>query len=662
MKFWNWMLVVILAYGTLPCPAGDVPLGVSADVKVPDFELKDFRGKVHRLSERADDQIIVLVFFGTECPLAKLYGPRLARLAAEFTPKGVAFFGINSNSQDSVTEIAAYARIHQIEFPLLKDLNNQLADTVGAERTPEVFVLDRERVIRYRGRIDDQLGVGYARDKTHQEFLKNALEDLLAGRPVGVSSTEPQGCFIGKVRAVSPDAMVTYSKHIAPIFQRHCVECHRDGEIGPFALTQYQEVAGWSETIEEVITQNRMPPWHADPQHGQFANERRLSDEEKSLVREWVRAGAPEGDPTDLPSPREYIEGWQLPREPDQVIAIQDKPFSVPAEGEVKYQYFRVNPNFTEDKWVSAAQLVPGNRAVVHHILVFALPTEGVRDRLQELEGGRQGFLVGYVPGHVARPLPPGMAKRVPAGSQLLFQIHYTPNGSPQLDQSKLGLIFADPTSVTHEVRTMSASARRLEIPPEVANHKIEATTPRAVGECDLLNLMPHMHLRGKSFLYEAIYPDGRTEILLDVPHYDFHWQTAYRLAEPKHLPAGTRIHCVARYDNSEGNLNNPDPKRTVRWGEQTWDEMMIGYFDVAIPVEEAQREHERETADRQAASENRLQLLMQQLDRDGDGRLVPGEVPDRFRAMFERLDGDKSGGLDRDELRRVLDFLPGVR
>jgi peroxiredoxin len=547
--------------------------------KIENFSLRDDRGGEHALADFKESKLLVVAFLGTECPLAKLYAPRLAQLESQFGPQSVAFVGINANQQDSVTEIAHYARTHELKFPILKDVGNVVADQFGAIRTPEVFVLDSSRAVRYWGRIDDQYVVGVQRPKATRNDLAAALTELLAGKPVSQPVTQAVGCFIGRINRPNGQADVTYSREIARIFQQRCVECHRAGEIAPFSLTSYADATGWAETILEVIDAGRMPPWHADPKYGHFVNDARLSEEEKSLVRRWVRAGAPEGNPADLPPPRQFVQGWRIP-EPDRVVYMSETPFTIKAEGEVRYQYFVVDPGFTEDKWVKAAECMPGNRAVVHHIIVGIAPPDG-RPRKSGLEVDSD-WLVATAPG--ARPLllPEGYAKRIPAGSKLVFQMHYTPNGSVQQDRSSVGLVFADPAAVRKEVGTWKAATRGFLIPPHAENHKVEAWHTFSKDSL-MLAMFPHMHLRGKSFRYEAQYPDGRSEILLDVPHYDFGWQNTYIFAEPKLMPAGTRLHCVAHFDNSENNLANPDPTDTVRWGDQTWEEMMIGYFDMAL-------------------------------------------------------------------------------
>ncbi len=619
------------------------------DRQIHEFELQDFRGKRYSLADHAATNVVVVAFLGTECPLAKLYGPRLAALAAEYEPRGVAFLGINSNSQDSITEIAAYARRHDVGFPLLKDPGARVAEQFGAERTPEVFVLDGQRRVRYHGRIDDQYGVGYSRNKPQREDLKIAIDELLADKPVSLPVTEAVGCFIGRPAKPRADSSVTYSNQIARIFQKHCIECHRDGEIAPFTLTNYEDAAGWAETIAEVVRNGRMPPWHANPQYGHFANARRMSDDEKQLVYQWFNAGAPQGDPAELPPPRTFVSGWRLPRKPDQVVAMSEQPFSVPAEGTVEYQYFVADPGFKEEKWVAAAEVQPGNPAVVHHAIVFIRPPDGARFK-------GYGWLAAYVPGQREMVLGDGLARRVPAGSKLVFQMHYTPNGSPQQDVTRIGLIFADPASVRDEVVTLMALNRKFEIPPYADDHQVETSLRRFPKDGRLLGMAPHMHFRGKSFRFVARQGD-RAEVLLDVPHYDFNWQHGYRLAEALPLAGVDRIDCIAHFDNSEDNLVNPDPSATVRWGDQTWQEMMVGFFEVAVPVETPLARAgtaDTETQTVEAPSDEARQKASQfirRFDNDGDGRLARDEVPQSLRVFaFRDIDSNGDRYIDLHE------------
>ncbi len=633
-------------------------MGVRGDGRVPTgtlgrrieaFALQDYRGKTYSLGDWDDRELVVVAFLGTECPLAKLYAGRLQTLADKYGPRGVAFVGINPNVQDSVTELGAYARRHGVTFPLLKDVGNKVADACGATRTPEVFLLDQNRVVQYHGRIDDQYVVGVQRNKATREDLRAAIDELLEGKPVAVPETAALGCLIGRVREPNADSEVTYSNQIARLLNRRCVECHRPGEIGPFALTSYEETAGWGEMIAEVVRDRRMPPWHADPAHGHFANDRSLTDDEKELVFAWVRNGCPEGDRSQLPEPPQFTEGWQLAREPDRIIAMSDKPFKVPADGGregVRYQNFTVDPGFTEDQWIDRAEVQPGNRAVVHHIIVYARPPEGAGSR------GEGIFLTAYVPGLRLDPLPPGSAKRVPAGSRLRFQMHYTPNGSVQEDISRVGLIFADKEKVTHEVVTTEVANPRFRIPPGAEHHEVSATSAAAPTELVLLSLSPHMHLRGKAFRFEAIGKDGERDVLLDVPHYDFNWQTRYVLAEPLRVPAGTRIHCTAAFDNSEQNLANPDPSKEVRWGDQSWEEMMIGYFDVLLPRDDA-----RKAGTKPVETELDVRELIGRIDKNKDGQISREEAAVNVALLlaFDRVDVNTDGQLDVEEVTAGL-------
>jgi len=324
----------------------------------------------------------------------------------------------------------------------------------------------------------------------------------------------------------------------------------------------------------------------------------------------------------------------------------------VPAEGVIEYHYASAETNFKEDKWVTAAEVIPGSRAVVHHVIAFV---RRPGQRGGDFGGARGGFLAAYVPGLIAQPFPTGMAKFVPAGSDIVFQIHYTPIGSPQTDRTKIGLVFGDPEEITHLVTTGAAVQPYLKIPPRDGNYRVEARSPAHRKDVLLLGMMPHMHLRGKAFSYEALYPIGagkEDEMLLDVPNYDFNWQTSYRLTEPKTMPAGTRIRAVAHYDNSIKNLANPDPSDTVRWGEQTWDEMMIGYFDIAIPIEDAGR---LIRSDLEPKHITKAKLLMQFFDKDGDDHITREEAPKEVREKFDRIDTNSDDKVTFEELSAAL-------
>jgi peroxiredoxin len=573
-------LLLIIGFG-IPSSANEWPL--RNDERIADFSLKDLEGQTWDRTRLSSFKALVVTFVGCECPLARLYATRLQELQKQFPDDSVVWLLINSNQQDSLTELKGFAKSNGLTLPLLKDPGNKVADLFGASRTPEVFLLDQQQVIRYRGRIDDQYTYGRQRPEPTQNELKDALESLLAGREIKVSKTDVHGCIIGRefATAAQPDLTVTWTKQISRIMQQNCQSCHRAGEIGPFELMDYDEVVGWAGMIQEVVNQRRMPPWSANPEYGKWANDCRLSEEEISLINQWVSNGAPEGDPADLPAAVEFPVGWQI-GEPDLVVPMADQPFPVPATGTLEYKYFVVDPGFTEDKWVSAAECRPDQRGVIHHIIVGIRGEgdfgEGVHDQVQS------DWIAATAPGSPPMILPKGYAKKIPAGRKLIFQMHYTPNGTAVEDLSSIGLKFIPAEEVTHRVFTVKAANHRFQIPPGAASHPVQAQM-RFDREAELISLFPHMHLRGKAFRYSAKTPDGKQEILLDVPQYDFNWQLGYELESRRSFPKGTRISCVAHFDNSSNNIANPDPSATVRWGDQTWEEMMIGYMNVALPV-----------------------------------------------------------------------------
>lgn len=554
---------------------GQESLQLAINNSMPEFTLTDFRGREWVSDDFKSKDIVAIVFFGTECPLVKLYAKRLSELQ-EKLGDNVQFVGVNANRQDSMTEIAHFAKTTGVEFPLLKDPANKVADLFGAKRTPEVFVFDKQRKLRYRGRIDDQYTYGRQRPEVEREYVLDAIKKIQAGKSPQPQTTEAVGCHIGRIFTEQKSDDINYSKHISRILQNRCVSCHRPGEIAPFSLTDYDEVVGWAEMIREVVNENRMPPWHANPDHGKFANDSSMTKNERKQINAWVENGAPQGDPDDLPEPKKFAIGWQI-GEPDFEVAMSNKPYRVPATGVIEYQYFTVDPGFKEDKYINAAEIRIGNRAVVHHVIV-ALEHEG-----KPPHGSIDSeWITACAPGSPPLKLPRGYAKVIPAGSKLIFQMHYTPNGTVAEDISSVGFKFVDKAKVKKLVATREVINERLRIPAGADNHEVVAFE-QAPADLILLTMFPHMHLRGKSFRYTAMYPDGKSEILLDVPNYDFNWQNGYHLEEPKLIPKGTVLKCVAHFDNSENNIANPDPTKVVRWGDQTWEEMMIGYVDVAL-------------------------------------------------------------------------------
>lgn len=372
-------------------------------------------------------------------------------------------------------------------------------------------------------------------------------------------------CFAGLSASEASDnkVVVTFTKDVAPILNNNCVSCHRAGEIGPMSLTSYKEARPWARSIKEKVATRVMPPWHADPNHGNFANDRRLTQKDIDTIVAWVDQGAAEGNPKDLPPTPQFPEGWNIGK-PDAIFSLPQE-FPVPADSVVDYKYFTVPTGFTEDKWVQAAEIRPDKRGVVHHIIVF------IR------KGAEQKLLVGYAPGEQPAVMSKGLAKKIPAGADLIFQVHYTPNGTDTKDRSFVGLVFAKEPP-RNELQTRPIMNMRFAIPPGDPNYEVTSsfTFPE---DGEIHSLMPHMHLRGKDFVYKVTFPDGSSKVILSVPKYDFGWQSYYILKEPIRAPKGTRVDCVAHFDNSTNNKYNPDPKKEVRWGDQTWEEMMIGWM-----------------------------------------------------------------------------------
>ncbi|MEX2316534.1 MAG: redoxin domain-containing protein [Pirellulales bacterium] len=572
-------LAIVLGLRFISQGQDAVPLSEArGGAKIDEFSLPDQLGARHSLGDWQGKQAVVIVFLGTECPLAKLYAHRLVELAAQFEPKGVQFVAVNSNQQDTLREIAHFATVHKIEFPILKDSAHEVANRFGVTRTPAAFVLDAERAIRYRGRIDDQYGVGYSRASAASRYLADALDEVLSNRPVTTPATEAVGCYVGRVQREAGQGDVTYSNQIARLVQQHCLRCHREGQIAPFSMITFADVTAWAETMREVMNEGRMPPWHANPAHGEFANDCHMADAEKKLFHQWIENGMPEGDRRDLPKPVEFAANWQIPT-PD-VVHRMPRPFTVPAKGVVPYQYFYLDTKFEEDVWIRGAEIRPGNPSVVHHAFVFFLPPGQDKPRAED---PLFNALAGFAPGAPASLWPDGYARFVPAGSRLAFQMHYTPNGSEQTDQSEVGIVFAEPKSISKEVKMGIAVNTNFRIPPGAADFRVPAGY-RFTQDTRIHALVPHMHYRGKSFRFTAQYPDGRQEILLDVPRYDFNWQNAYLLKEAKLMPKGTQILCDGAFDNSAANLVNPDPTAEVRWGDQSWEEMMLGSFVTSLP------------------------------------------------------------------------------
>ncbi|HME09822.1 MAG TPA: hypothetical protein VKG25_22375 [Bryobacteraceae bacterium] len=413
------------------------------------------------------------------------------------------------------------------------------------------------------------------------------------------------GLIVPLAAAPASSKALTFHQDVEPILQARCQSCHHPGDIGPMPLLTYQHVRPWAKAIRAAVLQKKMPPWFADPRYGEFLNNRSLPQSEIDTLVNWVDSGAQEGDSKDAPQPLAFSSDWHIGK-PDAIVELP-KPFQVPAAGTIPYQYVRVPTGFTEDKWVTAVEVQPGNRQVIHHMNAAAIPPGSALAKMMPVgeyipldneasnralikagkeppmfAGGTEGELLEvFVPGTVAKPLLPGQARLIRAGSDLMLQIHFTPDGKPDEDRSRVGFVFARQPP-EERIRGTLVYNVHFTIPAGASDHRVQA---RAVLKEDvkLVSLLPHMHVRGKDFLFRAVYPSGESEVLLSVPNYDFHWQINYYLKTPKLLPKGTLLECVGHFDNSPNNPSNPNPKVDVSYGEQTWEEMLNGFMEVAI-------------------------------------------------------------------------------
>ena len=572
------ILTAALAFTARPA---DVPAPVGA--RVAEFARPDAATAAgwSLAANTRDAKATVVVFLSTGCPVATAYAHRLTDLHKKYAAKGVVFVGINSHPLDTAADVATQAKQAGLPFPVLKDDGTTLADKFAVDRLPTVFVLDASHTVRYAGRIDDQFAPNVHRPKPTTRELADALDAVVGGRDVKTPFVAAAGCKLGREKPVVAAATpVTYHADVAGILNTRCAMCHRPGEAGPFPLLNFRQAKAWGEMIKEVVADGVMPPWHADAPPGHFRNDRRLTAAEKATLTAWVDQGCPEGDPAKAPPAPQFQDGWRLGRVPDKVYKM-NKTVPVPAQGSfgmgVPYAYVEAGEPFAEDVWVSAAEVRPDYRAVVHHIIVFVIPGDQQYLQLNPNDFGRY-LLAAYVPGDEPSVFPAGMAKKVTKGSRLLFEVHYTPNGRAGTDQSVVGLVFHQgPPPV--ELKTHATLNGRFTIPPGAANHEVKAKFAFD-RPATLLAFTPHMHVRGKAFRFELVTADGTRETLLNVPKYEFDWQPSYVLAKPRQVPAGSRLECTAWYDNSTANPANPDPKKAVKWGNQTWEEMMIGFLE----------------------------------------------------------------------------------
>lgn len=514
------------------------------------FRLNDHQGVAHELYYLSDMKAVVLLAQGNGCAGSRQAAAALQSLQSKYESQGVAFLAINSNLGDSREAIGKEAAQAGIKLPVMLDTAQLIGESLSLTRNGEVLVLSPKGwKIAYRG---------------HSKGVAGAIDALLADQPAPAATAAATGCTIKMPERDkrAAQARISYEKQIAPLLMEKCVACHREGGIGPWQMSSYDMIRGFSPMIREVVRTQRMPPWHADPHYGVFSNDRGLTPVQAQTLVHWIEAGSPRGTGADplLAQKKDWPE-WALGK-PDLVIELP--PFTTPATGTIPYQNVKVENPLDHDVWVRAVDFLPGQRAVLHHIIASA-------------GGETRGSisLNNYVPGAEPLQVPKDNGILLPAKAKLHFQMHYTPNGQELTDVTRMGLYFMkDPPK--YHYRSMIFINVKLKIPAETKLHT-EVAQRKFDQDAVIYSLHPHAHFRGKSSSFVAHYPDGRQEMLLNIPTYDFNWQSTYDLAQPLTVPAGTRIVYTQVFDNSSQNKANPDPGRVVTWGEQTWEEMVFG-------------------------------------------------------------------------------------
>lgn len=560
--------------------------------RLPRLDLTSVDGQIHRLGANESAPMEAIVFMSPECPISCQYVPELNRLQQHYAAHGVRLLGVISDPSISRSKARGFAQEFQFRFPILFDSSGLLADTCQPTHVPEVFVFRRAQLV-YRGRIDNTYAApGTRRQQPTVRDLVGVLDALVAGQEVAFHQTEPIGCPVEQRPRASSGRTVTYNRDIAPIVHAHCTNCHRDGEVAPFALTSYDDAAKRAAWILDVVESCFMPPWRAKEGHGLFTGERRLTLGEVALLKSWVTEGAPEGNPDDLPPLPKFVSGWRL-GEPDLVLRVPEA-YEVPADGPDTFRNFAIKLDIHERINVKAIEFRPGNPRVVHHGVVLCDPTSKALERdaadpkpgypsaatgVEELVRGAQ-YLDVWAPGVTSQPFPHGVALPVEPGSALVLNVHYHPSGKPESDQSMVGLYLADenePISRPVFVDLLfTVGSADIDIPPGERSHRVTAnfTLPTDIT---LLGVFPHMHYLGTEMKATAVRPGGREEPLIWIEKWDFNWQDKYVYSSPLELPKGTRLELEARFNNSADNPHNPsDPPQRVLFGEESTDEMCL--------------------------------------------------------------------------------------
>jgi peroxiredoxin len=599
----RFVLAAVCLHLTHPCMAQEPASTARLGRPIANFPFAD-AGRQRSLHGYKGKKAVVVAFLSFECPIATSYASTLTELATAYTERGVAFLGIHAGEEASADEISRQARELQLSFPVVQDSAARAIEAFQATATPEVFVLDQDLVLRYRGRIDDRYATRQVqKPRSARQDLRLALDEVLAGKPVSEPATRAIGCPLRRTATASV-GKVTYHRDVAPILQRHCQSCHRPGEVAPFALMTYRQAVRWADDIKEYTHSRKMPPWK--PVEGPaFDGERKLNQAEIATLTAWVDGGTPEGDPRDAPSPRSFTDGWQLGT-PDLVLTVQDD-FELGGSGSDLYRCFVLPTDLGEDRYVAAVEVRPGNRRVVHHAVMF-IDRRGRARKLEEQARQREqptskdrgpgyslplslaflpGFLPttamgGWAPGMVTHRLPEGTGYYLPKGADVVMQLHYHRSGRPEKDRTSVGLYLAK--GANRHLQGLVVPAGFLSIPAGESQYRVEGKM-QLKQDCQLHMIVPHMHLLGRQIKVTMTPPGGPTRTLVAVNDWDFNWQEEYYFKEPIDAKAGTRFDVTGTFDNSAANPLNPfQPPRRVRVGLQTTDEMCIGFLGATSP------------------------------------------------------------------------------
>jgi len=649
---------VATAFAVTLCCGAAAANASSEKTRVDNFQLLDHAGAAHELYYHANAKAVVLIAHKATCHAIGKSVKQLAQLTEEFAPKGVEFMFVDARSSEASTEDGAERRPRLatgatelakrgVPVPILDDETRLISESLAFAQAGDALVVDPQNWdLQWRGTILGQsVAMGQLRGVLKAMVANKDIPKALAASLTQVTdatkgATSDDNCALDLAPPVADQQSISYANDVAPILQDNCVTCHRAGGIGPWQMNSYTMIKGFAPMIREVLRTKRMPPWHADPHVGEWANDQGLSIAEQQTLVHWVEAGAPRGEGEDpLLANVEPAADWPL-GEPDMIVNIPE--FSVPASGVVDYQFPWVENTLDRGVWVRAVTVKPGDRTVVHHVLA------GTSEPGEEIKSGGDVFdnyLIGYAPGAESNVMPEGMGVYIPKGAHFLFQLHYTPTGKAAVDRSQMALYFSEekPANYLRHSVVMDPTIR---IPAGDGAYEEEAYF-EFYKDATLFTLAPHSHYRGRSSTFTLVYPDGKEELLLNVPAYDFNWQRGYEFEQPKSVPAGAKLVHRTVYDNSNLNPSNPDAEREVPWGLQSWDEMLYGDFIFAW---------NDETSDAPFHDPQRMDdtQFIGFVDKNLDGKITRDELPkrlkERMEGAFKKGDANKDGALSVEE------------